>query len=146
MWVQPHLCRMCNGHSLADLQQFFTGKLYVLVQQLKLPAEELLWLALSCAGDPSVCLSDSRNPTSIVVSDHRCMTALLLVWRVHVLRFKAMTPAVSCNKKLFRIKLVAHPNHFGSLFNEFWCIYVPRFSLLPYNVYFMLSMLSARFT
>lgn len=32
---------------LADLQQFFTGKLYVLVYQLKLPAEELLWLALS---------------------------------------------------------------------------------------------------
>ncbi|KAF7700028.1 hypothetical protein HF521_002986 [Silurus meridionalis] len=32
---------------LADPQQFFTGKLYVLVYQLKLPAEELLWLALS---------------------------------------------------------------------------------------------------
>ncbi len=35
------------GSPLADLQQFFTGKLYVLVYQLKLPAEELLWLALS---------------------------------------------------------------------------------------------------
>ncbi|CAM4553446.1 unnamed protein product [Leuciscus chuanchicus] len=35
------------GSLLADLQQFFTGKLYVLVYQLKLPAEELLWLALS---------------------------------------------------------------------------------------------------
>lgn len=32
---------------LADPQQFFTGKLYVHVYQLKLPAEELLWLALS---------------------------------------------------------------------------------------------------
>lgn len=88
-----HLCRMCNGHSLADLQQFFTGKLYVLVQQLKLPAEELLWLALSCAGAPSVCLSDSRklsesHLTFIVGSDRRCVTALLLVWRVHVLRLK----------------------------------------------------------
>lgn len=40
--------------SLADLQQFFTGKLYVLMYQLKLPAEELLWLALSCTEDPSV--------------------------------------------------------------------------------------------
>lgn len=39
---------MLRGCSLADPQQFFTGKLYVLVYQLKLPAEELLWLALSC--------------------------------------------------------------------------------------------------
>lgn len=36
-----------TGCPLADPQQFFTGKLYVLVYQLKLPAEELLWLALS---------------------------------------------------------------------------------------------------
>ncbi|KAI7800842.1 hypothetical protein IRJ41_013453 [Triplophysa rosa] len=42
---------------LADLQQFFTGKLYVVVYQLKLPAEELLWLALSWhirGGNPEV--------------------------------------------------------------------------------------------
>lgn len=32
---------------LADPQQFFTGKLYVLMPQLKLPAEELLWSGLS---------------------------------------------------------------------------------------------------
>lgn len=42
---------MRRGSSLADRQQFFTGKLYVLVQQLKLPAEELLWSALSCTQD-----------------------------------------------------------------------------------------------
>ncbi|XDV32288.1 hypothetical protein PO909_003146 [Leuciscus waleckii] len=60
------------GSLLADLQQFFTGKLYVLVYQLKLPAEELLWLALSwhvstercrCGGDLKVefmCCGDSR--------------------------------------------------------------------------------------
>jgi len=34
---------------VANLQQFFTGKLYVLMYQLKLPAEELLWSAISCA-------------------------------------------------------------------------------------------------
>lgn len=39
--------------SLADLQQFFTGKLYVLMYQLKLPAEELLWLAIPCTEDTS---------------------------------------------------------------------------------------------
>lgn len=43
MCVHTHVC-MCV---LADLQQFFTGKLYVRVSQLKLPAEELLWSALS---------------------------------------------------------------------------------------------------
>lgn len=31
---------------IADAQQFFTGKLYVPVHTLKLPAEELLWSAL----------------------------------------------------------------------------------------------------
>lgn len=31
---------------IADTQQFFTGKLYVPVHTLKLPAEELLWSAL----------------------------------------------------------------------------------------------------
>ena len=31
---------------MADTQQFFTGKLYVPVHMLKLPAEELLWSAL----------------------------------------------------------------------------------------------------
>lgn len=31
---------------LADTQQFFTGKLYVPVHTLKLPAEELFWSAL----------------------------------------------------------------------------------------------------
>ena len=31
---------------MADTQQFFTGKLYVGVHMLKLPAEELLWSAL----------------------------------------------------------------------------------------------------
>lgn len=31
---------------MADTQRFFTGKLYVLVHMLKLPAEELLWSAL----------------------------------------------------------------------------------------------------
>lgn len=30
----------------AETQQFFTGKLYVSVHTLKLPAEELLWSAL----------------------------------------------------------------------------------------------------
>ncbi|KAG7321912.1 hypothetical protein KOW79_014770 [Hemibagrus wyckioides] len=39
--------QLVSGCPLADPQQFFTGKLYVLVYQLKLPAEELLWLALS---------------------------------------------------------------------------------------------------
>ncbi|KAL7831849.1 hypothetical protein AOLI_G00293970 [Acnodon oligacanthus] len=43
---------------MADPQQFFTGKLYVLVYQLKLPAEELLWLALSwhssCSGQDGI--------------------------------------------------------------------------------------------
>ncbi|GAA6109618.1 uncharacterized [Tachysurus ichikawai] len=39
--------QLLPGCPLADPQQFFTGKLYVLVYQLKLPAEELLWLALS---------------------------------------------------------------------------------------------------
>ncbi|KAJ8275505.1 hypothetical protein COCON_G00072570, partial [Conger conger] len=38
---------VCVRALLADLQQFFTGKLYVPVSQLKLPAEELLWSALS---------------------------------------------------------------------------------------------------
>lgn len=42
--------------SLADLQQFFTGKLYVLMYQLKLPAEELLWLAIPCTEDTSTLL------------------------------------------------------------------------------------------
>ena len=46
--------------SLADPQQFFTGKLYVLVYQLKLPAEELLWLALSLHTLPS----HSNPPTT----------------------------------------------------------------------------------
>ncbi|KAL1260796.1 hypothetical protein QQF64_008623 [Cirrhinus molitorella] len=47
--VTPYFHIFCrvSGSPLADLQQFFTGKLYVLVYQLKLPAEELLWLALS---------------------------------------------------------------------------------------------------
>lgn len=49
--------------SLADLQQFFTGKLYVLIYQLKLPAEELLWSALSFIEDPSIPLSDMGKMT-----------------------------------------------------------------------------------
>ena len=36
---------------MADTQQFFTGKLYVPVHTLKLPAEELLWSALIQTGD-----------------------------------------------------------------------------------------------
>lgn len=52
---------------LADLQQFFTGKLYVLMYQLKLPAEELLWSALSCTDNLSIPRGDdTMNP----VSDH----------------------------------------------------------------------------
>lgn len=38
-----------NSHPwprMADTQRFFTGKLYVPVHILKLPAEELLWSAL----------------------------------------------------------------------------------------------------
>lgn len=53
---------------LADLQQFFTGKLYVLMYQLKLPAEELLWSALSCTEDPSVPRSDTRIMTRYIQS------------------------------------------------------------------------------
>lgn len=53
---------------LADLQQFFTGKLYVLMYQLKLPAEELLWLALSCTGDPSIPMRDMRIMTEFNAS------------------------------------------------------------------------------
>ncbi|KAF3847793.1 hypothetical protein F7725_020821, partial [Dissostichus mawsoni] len=49
--------------SMADLQQFFTGKLYVLMYQLKLPAEELLWSALNCIEDPSIPMSDMRTMT-----------------------------------------------------------------------------------
>lgn len=49
--------------SLADLQQFFTGKLYVLMYQLKLPAEELLWSAISCTEDLSVPSRDRRIKT-----------------------------------------------------------------------------------
>lgn len=53
--LQVMLCiRMLDIRcSLADLQQFFTGKLYVLMYQLKLPAEELLWLAIPCTEDTS---------------------------------------------------------------------------------------------
>lgn len=54
------ICMLREGCSLADLQQFFTGKLYVLMYQLKLPAEELLWSALSCTEDPFVPQSGTR--------------------------------------------------------------------------------------
>lgn len=83
------LCRPWNGRSLAGLQQFFTGKLYVLVQQLKLPAEELLWSALSCPGDPSPERRDkTARGSSVLGPARRCAAALLLVWRVHVLTLK----------------------------------------------------------
>lgn len=44
-WLTPST-PFTNGPRMADTQQFFTGKLYVPVHILKLPAEELLWSAL----------------------------------------------------------------------------------------------------
>lgn len=92
--------------SLADLQQFFTGKLYVLMYQLKLPAEELLWSALSCSEDPSIPRSDMRVMT-------QSNPALSQSWEIisivrHPVTYAArlcveiltMTPAVSCNKSI----------------------------------------------
>lgn len=137
------ICAGCvNGRSLADLQQFFTGKLYVLVQQLKLPAEELLWLALPCAGDLSVCLSYSVKP-----SESHTVTCVAC----SCVEKKAMTPAVSCNKKPIQHwtcgSSCSFLIHFGSScsfwirFDVFLCL---DYSRLPCNV-FMLSTLSARF-
>lgn len=72
------------GCSLADLQQFFTGKLYVLMYQLKLPAEELLWSAPCCTEDPS-----TRRHTTIMTKRIQplCTKILLLMRHVHALRF-----------------------------------------------------------
>lgn len=75
--------------SMADLQQFFTGKLYVLVQQLKLPAEELLWSALPCARR-SRPASDLHHPLPPLLSVTCAACSCVEV--------QAMTPAASCNK------------------------------------------------
>lgn len=91
------------GCSLADLQQFFTGKLYVLTYQLKLPAEELLWSALSCTEAPSVPGSDMR-----IMSDSRSNNKHGPSPRGNPVTYAAcscveihtMTPAVSCNKSI----------------------------------------------
>lgn len=47
-WNSPRLSAdaLTLGPQMADARQFFTGKLYVPVHMLKLPAEELLWSAL----------------------------------------------------------------------------------------------------
>lgn len=85
------------GCSLADLQQFFTGKLYVLMYQLKLPAEELLWSALSCTEEPAPHRrrpeDNGRIRTSLWPSYKimsrvpRCWKSLLLMRHVHVFGF-----------------------------------------------------------
>lgn len=73
-----------RGSSLADLQQFFTGKLYVLMQQLKLPAEELLWSSLFS----SEMASDTPLEEEEEDEESRApASTLLLVWRDHVLPF-----------------------------------------------------------
>lgn len=100
--------------SLADLQQFFTGKLYVLMYQLKLPAEELLWLAIPCTEDTS-----TRPPRSDMKITRLKIQALTII---HIFKKKqdshsgsenpvtyaarscdwihTVTPAVSCNNNI----------------------------------------------
>lgn len=87
-----HWCRMWKEGSLADLQQFFTGKLYVLVQPLKLPAEELLWSALSCTQD------DGRREKTLrsrVWPPSRAVTCVAC----SCVGMETMTPAAPRNKK-----------------------------------------------
>lgn len=133
---QVRLCRTRNGRSLADLQQFFTGKLYVLVQQLKLPAEELLWSALSCTGDPSVCTPEWREKTAGVPSVLQPRPSLrggaVTCVACSCVEMKAMTPAVSCNKKT-----IQHGTSWSVwiIFHEFWWIYVLWFYVLTLNVH-----------
>lgn len=95
--------------SLADLQQFFTGKLYVLMYQLKLPAEELLWSALSCAEDPSIPRSDMRIMTESnpdcdhhvkIISSPSLHENPVTYAACSCVEIHTMTPAVSCNKSI----------------------------------------------
>lgn len=99
-------CMLGIRCSLADLQQFFTGKLYVLMYQLKLPAEELLWSALSCIEDPSIPRSDMRIMTqSNPLHENPVTYAARSCVEIYT-----MTPAVSCNKSIasWDSRLICH--------------------------------------
>lgn len=117
--VTVFLCRFCafkwmlgKSCSMADLQQFFTGKLYVLMYQLKLPAEELLWSALNCIEDPSIPMSDMRTMTQSYPVSYSQIKTLLLMRHVPALRFLPWHLPYHVTKALHR----GHLTHFRLVF------------------------------
>lgn len=104
---------------MADTQQFFTGKLYVPVHILKLPAEELLWSALPRMTREEEadggwedwgrwCFTSSVFKTNLLDLNHYVYTLVINKFNIRILCFTVCTSFLS-HKPL--LKFCLHPSN-----------------------------------